>query len=601
MCMHSVSAPLESRKLALLCAIFILLFFLLFSYPAIFAYFTFDDGTAVVDNQQHFEAPMWRNFLHILTVFTTAYRPLATVFWRPLYAMFGYNPLPYRVAVHLMLIVNIGLAYILARRFEVTREAAALMALVFCFNASMSEMYYDTCIVTDPLCLLFYFIALIVYIHGRQSGDPLTPRRMVVVMVSYCLALDSKELAVAIPGIVTIYELFYRRQDYRDPRKARWIAGFIAAMFVVGAIYLKVKVPEMGQTEAYYPHATVGFIVKNIGLYMGQLLYRPDTSFTPLNALLILSAMIAAGLLVRSRAAVVGVLFFVTALIPVAAIPHRGAYCAYIPYFGLALTAGAVAADARSILTRRIKHPRLQTRMAVGLFLFAAGLLAWGHATQWGRRMGYFEWSKPQVEGLYQNFQRTIPEFPPNARVLIADDPWGLDWGQMFLVEMLYHDKTIWVDRPKTMERPPDPSSYDLVVSYTAPYVDLKPSHLFGIRMKWMIRGSSNDWGKFVYSSPAAHGESCRVEFEPHAVRGRESTVVKVPGLSNVPVNVLYRIVSGQQSTRRLVTNWCTLDAKGSCRIIAPPAENFGAMVIDWIQTPNQRWIFTSGVLTIVP
>src|SRR5579871_7064460 len=149
-------APLESRKLAFLSALFILLFFTLFSYSGIFAYFTFDDGTAVVANQEHFTMPMWKNIVHILTVFTAAYRPLATIFWRPLYAIFGYNPLPYRIVVHLVLVFNIGLVYLMARRFDVNREAAALVTLIFCYNASMSEMYYDTCIVTDVICFFFY-------------------------------------------------------------------------------------------------------------------------------------------------------------------------------------------------------------------------------------------------------------------------------------------------------------------------------------------------------------------------------------------------------------------------------------------------------------
>src|SRR5689334_7952522 len=76
-----------------LSAAFILSFFALFSYSGLFAPLNFDDGTAVVANLEHFDVPMWRNFLRILTVFTTAYRPLATLFWRPMYAVFGFNPL----------------------------------------------------------------------------------------------------------------------------------------------------------------------------------------------------------------------------------------------------------------------------------------------------------------------------------------------------------------------------------------------------------------------------------------------------------------------------------------------------------------------------
>jgi hypothetical protein len=399
--MSPASPPLESRTLAFLTALFILAFFTLFSYTGLFAYFTFDDGTAVVANLEHFQAPMWRNIVHILTVFTKAYRPLSTMYWRPMYAIFGYNPLPYRIVVHLLLAVNIGLAYLMARRLEFSgqaaaREAAVLATLVFCYNASMAEMYYDTCIVTDVLCFFFYALTILVYLRGRQSGEPFSPRRTAAVAVFYLLALDSKELAVALPGVLSIYELLYHRDDFRDKQKAKRIGGLLAAMFVVGAIYLKVKVADMGQNTSYHPHVTVGFIVKNIGLYMGQLMYRPDTSFTPASAFLILAGLIAVGALLRSRAAVFGVLFFVTALIPVAVIPHRGAYCAYIPYFGLALTAGAILAGGRSYLMRSIKDKNLQFRTQAALFICIAAILAWGHMVQWTPRNGYVEWPTPR-------------------------------------------------------------------------------------------------------------------------------------------------------------------------------------------------------------
>jgi hypothetical protein len=593
-------SPPESGKLVFLSALFILLFFIFFSYSGLFAYFTFDDGTAVVANQRHFEVSMWRNLLNVLTVFTTAYRPLGTFFWRPLYAMFGYNPLPYRVAMQLIMALNFGLAYVLARRLEVTREAAALTTLIFCYNASMADLFYDTCTVTDVICFTFYALACMAYVLGRQSGNPLTRNRIIGVVVFYALALDSKELAVAIPGILTIYEVLYHYRDFRDKQKALRVGGVLLAMFVIGAIYLKVKVADMGQNAAYAPHATVGWVVKNVAHYVRTLLYIPDTSVNTLQAWLILVGFMALAILVRSRAAVFGVLFFVTAVIPVAVIARRAGYCAYIPYFGLALAAGAILANARAYIMQRIKRPYLETRTAVMLFLVVAVFLTRAHMVRRQPGNGYFEWTTPPVVAMMDDFRRTIPEFPPDARVLLAEDPWPGDWGQMFLVELMYHDKTIWVDRPKNLPNPPDPATYDLVVSYKPPDVDLSPLRVWGFPMKWELRGKAVNASRFAVSSPNAHGAMPRVDFSPQAVRTAQTTTVTVPGVSNTAVNALFRIVSGTKSTPHLVKNWCTVDAKGSCTITAPQVGALGAMVIDWIQPVNQRWIFTSGVLTIV-
>src|ERR1700735_2166931 len=105
--MSPASSPPESRTLAFLSALFLLAFFLFFSYSGLFAYFTFDDGTTIIACLHLLETSFWRDLLHILTVFTAAFRPLTTLFWRPLYAVFGFNPLPYRIVLHLLLTFNI--------------------------------------------------------------------------------------------------------------------------------------------------------------------------------------------------------------------------------------------------------------------------------------------------------------------------------------------------------------------------------------------------------------------------------------------------------------------------------------------------------------
>ena len=600
--MSPASPRLESRTLAFLSALFILTYFILFSYSSLFAYFTFDDGTAVVANLGHFETPWWRNLLHILTVFTPAYRPLATVFWRPLYAIFGYHPMPYRIAIHLMLAANIVIVYVMARRLELARDAALLTVLFFCYNGAMNDLYYDSCTVTDVMCFLFYTLAIALYLHARQAGKLLSLRRAATVVVCYLLALDSKELAVALPGVLTIYEVLYHHKDFLDKEKRKRLGGLLALMFVVGAIYLKVKVADMSQNPDYHPHVTLPFVLKNVAVYLCELLYLPEKSISPLGACLLIAGLIAIGALLRSRPAIFGTLFFVTALIPVAVILPRGAYCAYIAYFGLTLTAGAILASVRTHFVRMTNLTHLDTRTAVIWFVLIAALLCKYQTVRWNWSNQYFQWITPQVTGLYDNFQRTIPEFPPAARVLIAEDPWQGDWGPMFLLELQYHDKTLWVDWPKNMGHPPDLASYDLVVSYTPGYVNLMPARLFGlIPLNWKVRGSTDNLGRFVYSSPAAHGAVSRVDFSPQAVRSYQSTTVTVPGLSSVPINVVYRMVSDKRSIRRMVVNWCTLDDKGTCTITAPATEgHLGAMIVDWIQAPNQRWIFTGGVLTIV-
>jgi hypothetical protein len=441
-----------------------------------------------------------------------------------------------------------------------------------------------------------------IYVRGRQYGYPVSTGRAIATMICFMLALDSKELAVTLPGILCMYEFFFRRVDFSDRQKVMRIAGLLVIMFLVDALFLKVKVADMGQNPAYHPHVTFGFMVKNYAVYLRELFYLPENSISPLGAGLILGGIAATGALLRSWHAVFGVLFFSAALVPVAVIPPRGGYCAYIPYFGLALAFGSILGSVRSLLGRKVQGTKWESRSALAFFVLVAILLAKAHKGYWQRANGYYEWMNPQVIGLLDGFQRTFPEFPPGARILLAEDPWGGDWGQMFLVQLMYHDNTVWIDRPKNMDRPPDLASYDAVVKYKPGYVDLQTPRLLWFKLNWAIKGIATDPGQFEVISPNAHGAASHVDFAPTAVRNNQPATITVPGLANTPVNALYRIVSGSKSTKRLVSNFCTLDANGKCTVCvlsdgAPGT--VGAMVIDWIQPANQRWIPTTGVLTL--
>jgi hypothetical protein len=598
--MSPVPRPQKSRTLGFLAAFFIVSFFFFFTYSGLFAYFTFDDGTTIFACLKPFEVSVWRDILHILTVFTAAFRPLTTMFWRPLYAVFGFNPLPYRIAVHLLLLLNIGIAYAFARRLDATREAALLTALVYSYNGAMSALLYDTCLIGDIACFSLYAMAVMTYVRGRQNSNPLSWPRIAAVSALYALALDSKELAVTLPGVLVIYELLYRRHDFRDRRKALRLTAFLALLFVAAAVYLKVKVPDMSQNAAYHPHVTVGFVLKNLAHYVQELFYFPENSVSPLQACLIVGGILAVCVLIRSRQAIFGLLFFLTAMVPVAVIPVRGSYAVYLAYFGLALTVGSLFANIRVHLTRIARLENRESQVAIVFFVCFAVLLGWAHLIRHESANGYFEWDKPKLITLMNYFRDSIPEFPPGARVLVTDNVWPPDYGLMFLLRYMYHDNTLWVDRPNTMDRPPDLGSYDLVVNYKAPDIDMQPARFLGFKLKWEPRGYMVNSGQFEASSPNARGRATQIDFTPQAVRNHRNTTVKIPGLSNVSVNAIYRIVSEHKSKCYRVNDWCKLDANGTCTITAPSVATLGSMVIDWIQPVNERWIFTGGVLTIV-
>jgi hypothetical protein len=600
--MHPSIQSNYERSLAVLCAAFILCYFYVFTYDGLHTFFTYDDGMALIALHQVFETPFYKNLLQVLQVFTKAFRPMGSLFYRPLYAIFGFDPYPFRVVVHLFLILNIGLLYRLVRNLGGSKESGALAALIVAYNGSMVDLFYNTSTVYDVLCCTFYLSAINVYVRGRSNGEPLSTRRMVWVILFYLAAFDSKEMSVTLPAILLAYEAVYHFREYKNVPVVKRSGGLIAAMLVMAAIYSKVKVSTMASTSAYTPHASSQHILKGLAGYIQQLTLRDPESFSGRHAIIIGIILVGSMLLVRSRASIFGLLYLTLALTPVVLIAPRGGYAAYVAYPGLAIAVGSILAEARSWLVHKLKRPAAELHSAVALFVVMAVFLCHANALARQTGMGHLTWDQSKRIDFFAGLKHTIPEFPPNARVLITEDPWGPDWGPMFLTRLKYHDPDVWLDRTANFDKdkPPNLATYDALIKYQEPALDLVGAKIFGFEMKWETRFPVAKPGVFTVTSSNPNWQNRSIVFTPSAARAGQSVTMTAPGLSNTKVNVVYRVLSHDSSAVHTDMNWCTLDANGTCTIRAPYAGDVGTMVVDWIQPENQRWIFTTGVMTVV-
>lgn len=598
------SGKLSGRTLSVLAALFIFSYFLLFSYNGLSTHLSFDDGMNFVAMHHQFEVTIWRNVLDCLKVFTIANRPLGALFYRPMYAMFGFNPVPYRIVVYLFLVFNIILAYRLFRALDVSREGATLATLLFSYNASFFDLFYNTGTIYDVWCFSLFIGALVIYIRERSTKQQLSARTMIVVTFLYLASLDAKEMSVVMPAFLLYYEALYNAPKFRSRALAIRVGSFIALTGVIAAIFLKVKVTDMSANQLYHPRLSLPFILNGMGHYFEQFFYLPQHSFGPGHVAIAILLLLGAGALLRSRPVIFGTLFFVTGLFPVAIIPPRSGYAAYIAFPGITLAIGVILASLRERLfrlTRLDRREKLEQASMIALFLLVAVLSvkAFAHNRKIG--MSNFLWSQERVIGLMNSFKKNIPEFPPDGRILILDDPWGPDWGPMFLTRLEYNDPTVWVDRLRNPEKPGPMDSYDLLVTYKQPYIDLAPATFFGLfKMNWEIHSSSRTDGEFIISAPTESRAPRDIAFSPVAARTGRPVKVTVPGLSNVKIDAIYRVLSNGKSKLTISPGFCNLDDTGSCTVPAPAVGQMGAMVVDWIRRPNERWIFTSGILTVV-
>jgi hypothetical protein len=425
---------------------------------------------------------------------------------------------------------------------------------------------------------------------------------MLVVMLLFLAALDSKEMAATLPAALLLYELLYHDKDFKSRTAILRTGGFLLVLFVLSAIYLRIKVADLGTSTNYRPHPSISFVLHGAGSYIDQLFYLKPESFGPAKVVPAAVLLLAIAAALRSRPIAYGTLFFSIAIVPVSVIAPRGGYAAYIAYPGLTLVIGTLLAMGRSSLIRLTKRDNLETASTVALFLCVALTSFACFAEKRKTLMSDTLWDQEKRIDFMTGFKHQVPDVPPNARFLILDDPWRPDWGPLFLATLMYHEPTIWIDRvrsgPQTLTG--DRDSYDLLVDYRLPKLGTTPSRLFGFRKTWETHWIALGEGRFALSAPDQKRAPRDLGLSPSAARTGRPVTVTVPGLSNTKIDAIFRILSEGKSTVHFAQGWCMLDAEGKCSVAAPYAGPQGIMTVDWIRPSQGRWIFTNAVMPLV-
>src|SRR5262249_51447916 len=134
------------------------------------------------------------------------FRPFGAFFYRGLWAIFGFDPWPYRIAELAVCAANMALCFWFIRLVSASERIAALATLLFAFQVRMLEVWFRTMAIFDVLCFSFLWLAAGSYIAARRNGGDLSARRIVVLLVLFICALNSKEFAVCLPLFVFTWE-----------------------------------------------------------------------------------------------------------------------------------------------------------------------------------------------------------------------------------------------------------------------------------------------------------------------------------------------------------------------------------------------------------
>ena len=141
--------------------------------------------------------------------FAPNYRPFGALVYRASFAVSGFNLLPLRVLLLVILGLSMLLVYCLVRRLTLSREAGVLAALLASYHSEYWPLLFNTGMLYDIFCCFFYFCALVYYLRIRQSGRLLRWFELLIFCCLYILALDSKELGVSLPVVIGAWELLF--------------------------------------------------------------------------------------------------------------------------------------------------------------------------------------------------------------------------------------------------------------------------------------------------------------------------------------------------------------------------------------------------------
>jgi hypothetical protein len=436
-----------------------------FARSGLLVHFTGDD---VMNIDKAWHEPYYQILFENIFYFTSGYRPMGSLVYRLLFDIAGIDPFPYRVLCFGLLLGNLYLLYRAAAAIA-GKECAALAALLASFNSGLTDLYLNTGTIYDLLCFSFYFAALGLYVGVRQRSRSLSARELAAFLALYVCALNSKEMAVTLPLIVLGYEWMFQLSWRRRWIPALWSAA-VTLPFVIGKFSASSPlVGNDGYRVRLGAHAYLRALDHFLAVFAGP-------AGGPLLALL------GAIAIWRRRADLLFPLFFVLVTpLPVAFIPLRGGYAAYVTTFGIALflarliqqlrdemskwggppagrQAGAVRAQEGGQGAARRPGSLSHTTFA----LCMAVLLFYHHR----HPIGEVSPQDRQVRALLEQIAGVQPYIYPKWRILFVDDPFPPGYTPLFVLRLYYRAPDLEVERARMLPDKPDWKGYDCILTF---------------------------------------------------------------------------------------------------------------------------------------
>jgi protein O-mannosyl-transferase len=333
--------------------------------------YAYDDKPLILDN------PYIHNFEHAREIFTSTlfggqgavggppyYRPLAMLGFLFCYQLFGPHAWGFHLVSLLVNVAVVGVLFLCAKELLGNRPAAFAAAGLFALHPVHVEAVAWISDVSDPELTLFYLLTFWWFLRLAAPGGKRLPGAFAAMTGSFILASLSKEQAITLPLLATIYEHFYRGDRRETTRWQKMLRYGPLWLVSAGYVFLRIRIigafaHATGVNPIGAPAALLSALALT-GQYLGALLwpvhlsafhfFHKSVSLFQLPVLLGLGALALSGVLFfalwkRAPPASFGVLWLLVTLSPVLNARWMSVYTLgerylYLPSVGFCLVAG---------------------------------------------------------------------------------------------------------------------------------------------------------------------------------------------------------------------------------------------------------------------
>lgn len=310
-----------------------------------------------------------------------SYRPIVTLTYFIDYALWGLNPFGYHLTNIILHTINVFLFYNLVKNIDKNPILPLLSTLLFLSHPILTETVNAVCYREDILASLFSLLAFLSFrkIHLSQKVNTRFILYYILSCTFYCFALFSKEMAITLPVLLILFDLFYPTKSasdnfwnkskmlfyYPDPvRLKKWVLLYAGFAFITG-FYLLIRFVLFKNTFKIievYP-SNVFTMTKVVATYLKLLFipvrlnadyYVPYTegislSFILSSLFIITALIIVVRLHIKYKHVTFFSLWFFITLLPVLGIIPIGNIMAerylYLPIIGFCIAASSIVSN----------------------------------------------------------------------------------------------------------------------------------------------------------------------------------------------------------------------------------------------------------------